>query len=98
MELYEEWFEKIRSEEIILSEVKNQTELDQYIASIYMVFLEYLGLNDNSADEYIKDFMEDYFEIENKTNNEIIQNIREDILREFRKCINYCYWEDRDMD
>ena len=61
--------------------------------------LEYIGLNENSINGLLKDLLEDtIIETEYKTNDEIVRDIRNDILYYLRKELNYCYFDDVDMD
>lgn len=99
MSLYEQLFESIREERIILSEIKDEIKLYQCLEAIYRIMLEYICLNDIAINRCLKDLLEDsILETEYKTNNEIVRDIRNDILYYLRKELNYCYFDDVDMD
>lgn len=99
MSLYEQLFESIREERIIISEIKDETELYRCLEAIYRIMLEYIGLNNIKINQCLKDLLEDtIIETEYKTNDEIVRDIRNDILYYLRKELNYCYFDDVDMD
>lgn len=99
MSLYEQLFESIREERIIISEIKDEIKLYQCLEAIYRIMLEYISLNNIKINQCLKDLLEDtIIETEYKTNNEIVRDIRNDILYYLRKELNYCYFDDVDMD
>lgn len=99
MSLYEQLFESIREGRIIISEIEDEIKLYQCLEAIYRIMLEYIGLNDIAINGLLKDLLEDeVLETEGKTNNEIVRDIRNDILYYLRKELNYCYFDDVDMD
>lgn len=99
MSLYEQLFESIREERIIISELEDEIKLYQCLEAVYRIMLEYIGLNDISVNRCLKYLLEDQIlETEGKTNDEIVRDIRNDILYYLRKELNYCYFDDVDMD
>lgn len=99
MSLYEQLFESIREERIIISEIKDEIKLYRCLEAIYYIMLEYIGLNNIKINQCLKDLLEDtIIETEYKTNDEIVRDIRNDILYYLRKELNYCYFDDVDMD
>lgn len=91
------YFINVKENIIKLSEIKDKSELETYIEIIYKTMMKYIGLDDISTETYIIDFTyDDIINIEGKTNEQIIEEIRDDILNEFKKDLNFLCFENRD--
>lgn len=91
------YFINVKENIIKLSEIKDKSELETYIEIIYKTMMKYIGLDDISTETYIIDFTyDDIINIEGKTNKQIIEEIRDDILNEFKKDLNFLCFENRD--
>lgn len=89
----------IKDEYIELSKIKNDTVLYGYLDSIYREGLEYIGMDKNKVENVLKKLLEDcYIETDRKDNNDILKEIRDGILNELRKQINYHFFNDKHMD
>lgn len=88
--------EKIVSNEII---IKNLDEDKQYdcMKQLYMEILTYVYGDEETARYNLLDFTEYFGELD-KNNKDILIEIRDDILHEIKKSINYCIFEDVDVD
>lgn len=88
----------------VLNEDITLTDLDEEKQYIYTYFLYKYILykiygNKDTVNYKMKDFFDDEFTlVENRTNNEFLKEIRNDILNELRKEINYAFFEDKDWD
>lgn len=97
--MYKEKFDKVVNEEVQLSEIENELELYDYLEAVYYCLMEYIGLNDFSISMYLKELVEDeIIETKEKTNKEIVLSIRDDILYYLKKDMNYCLYEEKDID
>ena len=96
MSLYNEYFVSVKENEINLSEIEDELELEKYIRAIYEIMMSYIGLNSEPIQFYIMDFINDeMIDVKGKTNEQIFEEIRDDILNEFRKDFNYLCFEDK---
>lgn len=91
------YFINVKENIIKLSEIKDKSELETYIEIIYKTMMKYIGLDDISTETYIIDFTyDDIINVEGKTNEQIIEEIRDDILNEFKKDLNFLCFENKD--
>lgn len=75
----------------------DEEEQNKYLLEIYKSILLYLySINDLVALK-LKDFGDEFVEIENKENEKILKEIREDILNEVKKEINFFLFGDVDI-
>lgn len=95
--LYNQFFEQVKNNDIKLCEFTDELTIEHYIRAIYTTIMEYIGLDSNSIQSYIEYFIDDeMIDVKNKTNEQILEEIRDDILNEFRKDFNYLCFEDKD--
>lgn len=93
----DDYFKAIKYNKINLSDIEDELQLETYIKAIYTTMMEYIGLDNNSIQSYIEDFLDDdMVNVEGKTNEQILEEIRDDILNEFKKDFNYLCFENRD--
>ena len=95
--LYNQFFECVKNNDVKLCEFTDEFKIEHYIRAIYTTMMEYIGLDNNSIQSYIEYFLDDdMINVEGKTNEQIMEEIRDDILNEIRKDFNYLYFEDKD--
>lgn len=91
------YFINVKENIIKLSEIEDMSELETYITIIYHTMMKYIGLDDNSIEKYIIDFTyDDIIDVKGKTNEQILKEIRDDVLNEFKKDLNFLCFEDKD--
>lgn len=88
----------VLNEDIILTDLDEEK---QYIYTYFLYkYILYKIYEDTGTVNYkMKDLFDEEFPlVENRTNKEFLQEIRNDILNEIRKEINYAFFENQDCD
>lgn len=96
---YEEKFKKILNNEIKIKDLKEcSIEYLKCMDIIYTNIFEYIGISAYKTSNYLKDISDCFIETKGKENDEILREIREDVINILKKDINYCLFEDKDFD
>ena len=88
--------EKIVNNEIIIKDLDKDKQYD-CMERLYMEILTYVYGDEETARYNLLDFTEYFGELD-RSNKDILIEIRNDILHEIKKSINYCIFEDVDID
>lgn len=80
-----------------LSELSKEDQ-ETYLLFIYKHALYYIYSNKDTVDMKLKNFEDEFVEINKKSNEEILIEVKKDILNEINKEINYCFFDNVDYD
>ena len=93
----EEVVNKILLDEVNLSELEINTQ-ETYILFLYKHILYYIYKNKNIVALKLNDYKDEFVTVGEKSNEDVLLEIKKDILNEVNKDINYCLFDNVDYD